>query len=129
VVDRVRTVVMMRGGEAMAPTQTNPNDCGDVGHDTVVVSLAGELDMAREDELPAMLMALAPRPGTTVKLDLRDVSFVDTRGLYSIMQADSYLKTRHCQLRLARPQPQLVRVIELTGLADVLIVADSENPD
>jgi len=111
----------------MAAELPSTNDDGDEVHDTLVVFLAGELDIAREDELLAILTGLDPRPDTTINLDVSNVSFVDSRGLYSILRARSYLQSRDCQLRLLRPQPQLVKVIEITGLTDVLVVADGDG--
>ncbi len=85
------------------------------------IAIVGELDMARECELLGLVIALDPPPGATVELDTSEVTFVDSQGLNSILKARAYLHGRHCELILLRPQPQLLRLVELLGLTEVLI--------
>jgi anti-anti-sigma factor len=67
-----------------------------------------------------LVMALDPTSDTTVELDMSEVTFVDSQGLGAILRARSYLDARRCTLKVTRPQRQFLRLIELTGLAEVL---------
>jgi anti-anti-sigma factor len=98
-----------------------------VGDDSIVVSMTGELDMARDDELLGFLMKLRPVADSVVEVDMSEVSFVDSRGLVSILQAAVYLRDRGCGFRVVRPQQQLVRLIELAGLSDIVPVVDDAH--
>jgi anti-anti-sigma factor len=88
----------------------------------IVVSIAGELDMAREIELLELVMSVDTRPGATVDLDMSAVSFVDSRGLRAILRVKAFLAGRKCEFRLLNPSSYLLRIIELGGLADALTV-------
>jgi anti-anti-sigma factor len=106
------------------PRQTRrKTEVGDA--DSIVISMSGELDMARECELLNLVVTLNPLPDTIVELDLSNVTFVDSSGLRSIVNAQAYLRGRCCQLHLVRPQHQLVRLIEMIGLTDLIVVDDS----
>jgi anti-sigma B factor antagonist len=96
-------------------------------HDRLVVSIVGELDMAREFELLNLVTALDPVSAATVDVDLSEVDFVDSKGLDSILRTKTYLDLRGRQLRLVRPQKHFLRLLELAGLADVFTVVDDRT--
>jgi anti-anti-sigma factor len=104
----------------------------DRGGDPIVLSVVGELDMGRESELLNLVKTLDPPPESTVDVDLSAVTFVDSTGIRAILNAQSHLKQRACSLRVVNPQPQFVRVIELSGLRSLLNLVDltaAEQPD
>jgi anti-anti-sigma factor len=92
--------------------------------DSIVVTIAGEIDMARDGELLELVMTLDPLPDTIVEVDMSDVTFVDSRGLDSIIKTTAYLDGRRCQLHLIGPQKQFLKLVALVGLADVVTVVD-----
>ena len=73
-----------------------------------VLVLAGELDMATTPLLSETLDGLA-RNGPVV-LDLGELTFVDSHGLHTIFASAETL-----DLRLARPRPNVARLLKLTG--------------
>jgi anti-anti-sigma regulatory factor len=91
------------------------------------IALVGEFDMARECELLTRVITLDPPPDTTVEVDASEVTFVDSWGLNGILRAQGYLHGRCCQLILRRPQPQLLRLLELVGLTDRLVNGDGHR--
>ena len=93
----------------------------------VVVSIAGEIDMARDSELLELVMSVDAPPGSTVDVDLSHVTFVDSRGLRAIISAKAFLVGRECELRLLNPTRQLLKIIELVGLAGGLTVVSDEG--
>jgi anti-anti-sigma factor len=93
----------------------------------LVVSIAGELDMARETEVLELVVSVDAPPGSTVDVDLSAVSFVDSRGLRAILGARGFLAGRGCELRLLNPTRQLLKVIELAGLAELLTVVSDDG--
>ncbi len=106
-----------------------PEPDADPGFDSIVVSIVGELDMARESELLNLVMTLDPPPATTVVVDLREVTFVDSKGLDSIIRAKNYLAGRGCDLLLREPQQQVLRLLEFLALDQYLIVDRSDGDD
>jgi anti-anti-sigma factor len=86
----------------------------------VVVSMGGEIDIARETELLGKLQALEPSAGATIAVDLSNVTFIDSSGLRGIARAHAYLKNRHCQLQLFNPSDQVLKLIMMLGLTNAL---------
>ncbi|MGR4065714.1 MAG: STAS domain-containing protein [Vulcanimicrobiaceae bacterium] len=92
--------------------------------DTVVVTLDGEYDIARQGELDE---ALAPAYGASVAiLDLRAVSYMDSTALTCLLR----LKKRMAEsgpgvVRLVAPQRPIVRLLDITRLDTVFDVYDS----
>jgi anti-anti-sigma factor len=108
----------------MPPSSPTKSVGSGVAPDSIVVAITGELDMARDGELFATIVALDAPPGTTVDLEFSEVTFIDSRGLCSVFRAKAYLEGRGCPLRVVNPQQQFLRVLELTDLADALTVVD-----
>jgi anti-anti-sigma factor len=104
-----------------------PDPAANKEFESIVVSIVGELDMARESELLNLVMTLDPPPATTVVVDLREVTFVDSKGLDSIIKAKVYLEARGCEMVLRQPQKQLMRLLEMLSLDQYLPVADRSD--
>lgn len=89
-----------------------------------VVALAGEIDMAASDavwEEVALVLAVE-REGLV--LDLRDVTFMDSRGLTVIIRAKTALGPSR-QLTVRSPRPVVDRCLRILGL-DQLALVESE---
>jgi anti-anti-sigma factor len=101
----------------------------DAGADrpTITIPLTGEFDVDREGEMLHMVTALDVRAPTVVRLEMSRVTSVDFGGLRGMLAARAYLQARGCELELLRPNGDLRRVLDLTGLGEVLAVVD-ERP-
>jgi anti-anti-sigma factor len=83
---------------------------------TVTVKLSGEYDLARVDELRSVL--LVPLDGAvTLKVDLTDVTFMDSAALRTLVQTHHLLAERQVWLRLSNPLPSVFRLFDITGTA------------
>lgn len=94
---------------------------------TVTVPLAGELDLLREAELLNAVMELDLPASTVVRLEMTRVTSIDLGGLRGLLAARAYLEGRGCMLELLRPNNDLRRLLDITGLGEVLTVID-ERP-
>lgn len=85
--------------------------------DARTVRLIGELDASNAE---ALLDDLGPKlgEGSTLTLDLTELSFVDSMGLRSILRAAAALGTGG-RLILYGPQRPVARTFELVGLEKV----------
>ncbi|MFD3700032.1 STAS domain-containing protein [Streptomyces sp. NPDC058646] len=80
-----------------------------------VVRVVGEMDMDRARQFRTALdEALADHPATIV-VDLTALTFCDSSGLNVLLGARQAAVDLGCQLRLAGPNPQVVRLLEMTG--------------
>ena len=88
---------------------------------TYVVTLQGELDAFTAPELRAELARLAETGGAlTLVVDLRDVSFLDSTALGTIVGALKRMRERGGALRIVRPAGHADRIFALAGLDAVL---------
>ena len=86
---------------------------------TPVIRLVGEIDMMSAERIrPALDTALHCGAGRVV-FDLADVSFMDSSGLALLVIAAKRVKV----VELRHPSDPVRRVLELTGLAEILHVA------
>jgi anti-sigma B factor antagonist len=83
-----------------------------------VVSLAGELDSSNMERVNAALAPLlADRPERLI-FDLAGLRFMDSAGIAVLIGAAAAVKT----VQIRDPAPIVKRIIEVTGLSDVLRV-------
>jgi anti-anti-sigma factor len=80
-----------------------------------IVRMAGELDLASSDRLGELLAELSD---PTVVVDLAELTFIDSSGIAALVAARDRLQSAGRDLVLTRPQPNVDRVLEMTGLED-----------
>lgn len=81
-----------------------------------VLALRGELDLGAVDELEQALAAVEREQPQVIVIDLRDVTFLDSSGLRTLLAADRRAKSAGRRLALV-PGPESVhRVFEIALL-------------
>ena len=88
--------------------------------DLVVVAVGGELDMATAPQLQDEITDLLDRGHTRLVFDLTDVSFCDSTGLSVFVRAKNSSDEAGGVVRLAAPQRGVLRILEVSGLVEVL---------
>jgi anti-anti-sigma factor len=84
--------------------------------------VTGEVDLACADELRAAgEAALTPIVGT-LRIDLSGVTFLDSTGLSALIMIRNKADDAHVWLVLDDPQPQVRRILEITGLHKVFAI-------
>jgi anti-anti-sigma factor len=91
--------------------------CGD---GVVVVSLAGELDLAAVELEPLLLRVVESGPATTIVLDMSELRFIDAYGVGVIVGAWKAAEARGRALRVDGLHGLPARVFRLLGLEPVL---------
>src|SRR5262249_28065687 len=87
--------------------------------------LHGRLDIDSSPELRDRLLALlAKQPPKTLTIDLTEVSYVDTSGLATLLEAFKVARNRESRLCLKGLQVRLIRLFETTGLSTVFEAND-----
>lgn len=94
------------------------------GGGATVLRLRGALDVSSTSILRAALDG-AGRSSRMVVLDMAGVSFVDSSGIGAIVGARQSLENDFCDLVIANPSATVRRVLDLVGLQDLLVRADS----
>jgi anti-sigma B factor antagonist len=94
---------------------------GNGGDHVVRLAVRGEIDLSTGPELfESVVCAAAAHDRHHIVLDLRDVDFIDSEGLSSILRADRRARELNAHLILCNPSETVQRVFEVTGLDDLL---------
>ncbi len=84
------------------------------------VCIAGEVDMATAPQVTdAVRTALSARPGE-VHLDMTAVTFLDSSGIRTLLQAQNEAAEQGVVLRVVNAHQRVVEVLDVTGLLDLL---------
>ncbi len=98
-----------RPAEAVIQTGSDPGG-------VPVLTVSGELDMSNADTLEAAVAAIAARGPDQLVFDLSDLRFMDSAGIAILIGASAQVKS----VRLRAPSLAVRRVVELSGLSEVL---------
>jgi anti-anti-sigma factor len=95
-----------------------------------VLGVSGELDMVSSPELAAMVSAVLDCGHASVVLDLAELDFMDASGLGIIAVSADRLGSFSGRLTIRSPSAMVRRMLDVTGLAEVVEVEEVErNPD
>ena len=87
---------------------------------TTVVILSGELDMHSSELLSAALETVLGGGSDEIGIDARGLTFTDSAGLRSLLVARDAADEAGVLLRLTHVSEHLDRLLEITGLREVL---------
>jgi anti-sigma B factor antagonist len=94
----------------------------------VVVSVQGELDAYTAPMLQLYLDELIMDQGNLfMELDLGDLAFIDSTGIYLLLQTLNSVRFRGGELTLGGLQPRIYKVFEICGLADIFEFSPSPS--
>jgi anti-anti-sigma factor len=89
--------------------------------DTVTtIALAGDLDMASAPSFQQVVTDLIATGRQRILVDLDQLAFCDSAGLNAFVKADKHCAARGGWLRLVGARGHVARVIELSGVDEVL---------
>jgi anti-anti-sigma factor len=83
---------------------------------TPVLRVSGQLDISNASTLEDALMKAAEAKPRTIVFDLAELEFMDSAGISVLVRARSEVG----EVRLRNPSPIVRRLIEITGLAEIL---------
>jgi anti-anti-sigma factor len=90
------------------------------GDSVTTVALGGELDMATAPRFQRTISELITTGHLRIVVDLDRLAFCDSAGLNAFVQGDKHCAARGGWLRLARARGHVARVMELSGVNEVL---------
>ena len=96
---------------------------------TAILRASGELDILGAERLEACIGDLAGDSPDTVVIDLRNVSFMDSTGLRSLIRARARGTEGDWSLKLVRGPDRVHRVIELTRMDAVFDFVEPSEVD
>lgn len=88
------------------------------------IALMGELDLANADAVEAELERAAATDCRSIVLDLSQLEFMDSSGVALLMRATQSARADSNRLAIVRPPERVMRVLHLTGAAELLPFVD-----
>ncbi|MFC9947224.1 STAS domain-containing protein [Streptomyces pratensis] len=87
-----------------------------------VLTVAGEIDVDSVPALRTRALELIRQGRPHLVLDLAPVEFCDSSGLNAMIGILRYAKDRHGSLSLAAAPPHLARLLDVTGVGELIPV-------
>ncbi|BCJ43903.1 hypothetical protein GCM10010168_67060 [Actinoplanes ianthinogenes] len=102
--------------------RTTPGDDG-----TVTVTVLGEIDFSNADEVADGIRdAITDWSPSTVHVELRHASFIDSTGLGALIEGYRAATERNIGYVVRNPSPTFRRVLTVTGLSNFFGLAEEE---
>lgn len=92
---------------------------------TAVLHIGGEVDLYNTPQLKEEIVNLIDGGVRRLVVDLSDARYLDSTALGVLIGGLKRLRERNGELRLASPQPRILKVLEITRLLKVFQVCDS----
>jgi len=86
----------------------------------VVIMLSGEIDLSNVDEMEEKIEPVITKRAQPVVFDLRELSFMDSSGIALLLRMSAHAQS----VRVRKPSPMVRRMIEATGLSDILPIEE-----
>lgn len=93
--------------------------------EAVIIAVSGELDLATSPSFEAELDRASSSGVGLLVIDLRELEFMDSTGLSVIVKAHQRLHQAGRALCLIRGPQQVQRLLDLTGVAERLPLANT----
>ena len=94
---------------------------------TSIVEAEGEVDLYAAPELKRIVWGAIDAGHTHVIVDLTHATFMDSTALGALIGAVKRLRVRDGTLVVASSQPSILRILEITGLDQVVAVHASRE--
>jgi anti-sigma B factor antagonist len=93
-----------------------------LGEDTYVISLAGEVDLYTAPEFKQQLLDVISQGGKNVIVDFSNTTFIDSTTLGVLVGGVKRLRTNDGQLSLVCSDRNITKIFEITGLDRVFTI-------
>jgi anti-anti-sigma factor len=93
-----------------------------------VLALAGELDLAGASRLSEAFAALSDTPYERIVVDLGELTFIDSTGIHTLLEAEQAIRARGGLMTLRAPTSDVQRIFEIIHLAELLPIEYEASP-
>ena len=117
-------MVVRVSADGVEGTVDEPLSVERLGGDPFVVRLVGDLDVGTAGLFADTMERVRAEHQVDVVLDVQDLSFVDSQGISALLMA----RREGNRFLLRRPRDSFRKLIDVTGLGDVLPIERSMPP-
>lgn len=90
-----------------------------------ILAAAGDLDLMTATQLTSAAVRLIEAGARDIIVDAGRLEFCDSSGLREMLRIVGHLGPRGGRLAIANPHPIVLRVLQLCGLEESLLIADT----
>jgi len=112
----------LSGSDAISRNSLTITACHIAGEQAI--ALRGEFDVASVGLLEDAVARACASELRAITLDLSELSFIDSSGLWTITSLSKWCSRRNVKLQLVRGPEPVHDIFELTGLSDLLPFAE-----
>jgi anti-sigma B factor antagonist len=98
-----------------------------LGDDSYVISLGGEVDLYTAPEFKQQLLDVISQGGRNVVVDFSNTTFIDSTTLGVLVGGVKRLRTNDGQLSLVCSDRNITKIFEITGLDRVFTIYPTRN--
>lgn len=91
-----------------------------------IVKLLGEIDVYTASKLKNKLIPLTEHEGRLVKIDLNDISYLDSTGLGVFINAFKSAKQHNSKVKIIHVRDRVLRLFKVTGLHEIMDIQVDE---
>ena len=92
----------------------------EVDYDAATIVVIGEFDMTGTARFWARVSETLATNPPSLTVEARGLTFIDSSGLAALIRAREAAKEAGVAFRVSEPSPMLRRIVELTGVVDLL---------
>jgi anti-sigma B factor antagonist len=100
----------------------------EIDEKTLVVELAGEVDLYSAPELKKRILNAIEAGKTQIVVDLTKTTFIDSTTLGVLVGARKRLRVRDGKIAVVCPDPDKLALFEMTGLDRIFSIHDERQP-
>ncbi|MFA6223767.1 MAG: STAS domain-containing protein [Desulfomonilaceae bacterium] len=90
-----------------------------------IISTEDRLDSLDGPKLKDVIKGLAQKPGLKVVIDMGNTLFLDSSGCGGLVSSLNTLLNNNGEMKIARPTPRVIEILQLTRLHRVFQIYDS----
>lgn len=94
---------------------------------TTTLRVSGEVDLETGGELASAGLAAFDEGAAVVVVDLSEVTFLDSTGLYTLLTLNNRARADGARLALHDPSPRVARVLQISGLDQIFTVVGTST--
>jgi anti-sigma B factor antagonist len=98
-----------------------------LGNDTYVISLTGEIDLYTAPEFKQQLLEVIGEGASHVIVDLTATTFIDSTTLGVLVGGLRRLRTADGRLTIVSSDPNITKIFEITGLDRVFDLTETRD--
>ena len=97
------------------------------GNNVIVISPVGNIDSKSSEQFNATLPSLLKQKEQNIILNMKDVSFMDSSGLISVVGMLNLIHEAQKEIKISNPSPMVLKLLHLRRLEKTFDIYDTQE--